>query len=338
MRVLVTGGMGFIGSHLCHRLQLEGYDLAIIDPQKNYSRVPDPERSFNLHERKRYLTADVRISALALGNGHSEIKEFIQTFEPTHVVHLAANPLADVVEKDPEQGRRDIVTATKELLDRLKETSAFKRFIYISSSMVYGDFTNGSANEDDPLKPLNHYGRFKLEAEELVRSTCQNLGWEFVILRPTAVYGPNDNNARVVQKMLQSALNTGRITVCGAEERLDFTYVSDVADGIYLALKSPESNGHAFNIAFGKSRSLTELAEIIARFIPGTKIEFTERDRRLPRRGSMCIQKARTILGFSPRIDLESGVHQYADYLFTQRRLLEKNSSRDQLKPLHLLK
>lgn len=338
MRVLVTGGMGFIGSHLCHRLLVEGHEVGIIDPQKNYSRVPTSEYEFNLNERKRLLNTGVQVTTHALGERRSEIKDTLQSFGATHVVHLAANPLADLVEKDPEQGRRDIVLSTQELLEGLEGTKSIRRFIYISSSMVYGDFINEKAKEDDLLRPLNHYGRFKLEAEDLVRSHCGKTGWEFVILRPTAVYGPNDNNARVVQKMIHSALNTHKLTVRGPEERLDFTHVSDVVEGIYLSLKSSEASGHTFNIAFGQSRSLTELAQIIADLVPGTEIVFTERDQRLPRRGSMCIQKARSILGFCPRVDLKSGVHQYANYLFTQRKILQDQSSQHQFKPLGLLK
>jgi nucleoside-diphosphate-sugar epimerase len=176
---------------------------------------------------------------------------------------------------------------------------------------VYGDFQYFPADENHSLNPKGVYGGTKLAGEVLTKTFCSRFGIDWTVIRPSAVYGDGDGNHRVVQVLLEHALNGEPLILEGSEQSIDFTYVEDTAKGIYLAITKEEGKNQIFNITRGIGRTLGELALIIAELIPNTKIVTSAHDKNRPVRGALDIRKAKVLLGYEPTWGLEKGVKQY---------------------------
>jgi nucleoside-diphosphate-sugar epimerase len=138
---------------------------------------------------------------------------------------------------------------------------------------------------------------------------------EYVILRPSAVYGPLDVEDRVVAKFMLTAMRGGVLKVNGADETLDFTYVDDAADGVVAAATRIMSANRTYNITKSHSVSLLQAAEMIVKIVGSGTIECQDRDADFPSRGALNIDRARTILGFDPQVDVEQGFQKYYEWL-----------------------
>jgi UDP-glucose 4-epimerase len=314
-RVLVTGGAGFIGSYVVRLLVDAGHDVSIYDSFVVYS-VPDPDA-----EQPNFMTrlADIR-SRVRLIRGSTLNKDFLRRklleVKPDVIIHMAAMPLAALAIEHTEEAFQSIVGSTHNLLEILRDLPSPCRLVYISSSMVYGDFRSGQVDEDHPKNPKDIYGAFKLAGETIVSAYAKSYGLETVICRPTAVYGPLDANRRVVQALLTNGLRGRPLVLDGdGSMRLDFTYVEDSARAIFLAATHPEARGQTFNVSYGQSRSLRELAEIIQRYLPDTTIQYREAPRYMPVRGTLDVERARRIIGYQSQVPLEEGVRRYLEHL-----------------------
>jgi nucleoside-diphosphate-sugar epimerase len=189
-----------------------------------------------------------------------------------------------------------------------------ERFVYISSSMVYGDFED-QVLEDDSCAPQGQYGIMKLSGEWLVKDYARRTGMEYVIIRPSAVYGPLDVEDRVVAKFMLSAMRNNTLRVNGASETLDFTYVDDAADGIVAAATRIMAKNNTYNITKSHSVTLLEAAKMIVKIVGKGTIEVKDKDADFPSRGALNIDRARTILGYDPKVDVEQGFHEYYTWL-----------------------
>ena len=301
-RVLVTGGAGFIGRHLCSALAQHGCEVQVLDLVVPCSR--------DTNSSTRYLKGSV-LDTVALDHALSLC--------PDIVVHMAAISLPGLARADPAGAVETNVEGTKRLLEKLASCHSVKRFVFVSSSMVYGNFLREPATEDHPNNPIETYGRTKLIGEQLTRLFCGSWDIPSVIVRPTAVYGPGDANRRVVQRLLEQALNGDTLTVDDdGSERLDFTHVADFTAGLALASLSPEAAGLDFNLSRGESFSVLELAQIIRELIPTSLIELRPRrqqERFRPQRGTLDISRAHKILGYNPQYSLRRGIAAYMQHL-----------------------
>jgi len=161
-------------------------------------------------------------------------------------------PLADMAIEFSEEALACIINRTVNLLEIARDMPAIQRSVYISSSMVYGDFERGPIPEDATTNPKEIYGGMKLAGEQLVKVYSQCYCIPFTIVRPSAVYGPSDNNRRVLHTFLMNAIQGRVLRVENAETTsLDFSYVKDVGRGIRLAALSPQGLGETFNITRG---------------------------------------------------------------------------------------
>jgi nucleoside-diphosphate-sugar epimerase len=213
--------------------------------------------------------------------------------------------------------------ATVTLLDAVQSLRDLRRFVYTSSSMVYGDFEYAPADEDHPKAPKDVYGGTKLAGEVMVGAYGRRFGIPFTVIRPSAVYGPTDVNRRVTQIFVENALKGLPIVLHnGGVSKLDFTHVSDVSDGFVRATLSEKSVNRTYNITRGRGRSLKELAEIVAKLVPGTRFEEKPPDMLRPERDALSIARAREDLGFEPKVDLEDGMPPYVEFV---RRTLEES-------------
>jgi nucleoside-diphosphate-sugar epimerase len=189
-----------------------------------------------------------------------------------------------------------------------------ERVVYISSSMVYGDFED-QVEEDYDCKPIGQYGIMKLTGEDIVKDYHRRGAFDYAVIRPSAVYGPLDVEDRVVAKFMLGAMRGGVLRVNGAGETLDFTYVDDAADGIVAAATRIMSRNSTYNITKSHSVSLLEAAEMIVKIVGKGSIECKDKDADFPSRGALNIDRARTILGYDPKVDVQEGFQNYFNWL-----------------------
>jgi nucleoside-diphosphate-sugar epimerase len=178
--------------------------------------------------------------------------------------------------------------------------------------MVYGDFLTPAVDEEHPLNSIGIYGALKVAGEKIVAAYDQVFGLQYTIVRPSALYGPRCISRRVSQLFIEDALAGESLRVQGdGSERLDFTYVDDLVQGLVLVLDHPDSRRETFNLTYGESRSISELAGIVEQHFPGTEIEHVQRDKLMPVRGTLSVEKARKQLGYAPANPLEVGIEKY---------------------------
>ena len=193
-----------------------------------------------------------------------------------------------------------------------------KKFVYVSSSMVYGNFKDeyfDGINETHECNPIGQYGIMKLAGEWLVKDYARRTNMAYTILRPSAVYGPLDVEDRVVSKFLLTAMRGETIQVNGPKESLDFTYVDDAADGVASASVSDNTDNMIYNITRGQSRTLLEAAELAVRIAGRGHIQVNERDDNFPSRGQLNNVRAQSDFSFSPTVNIEEGFQDYYDWL-----------------------
>jgi nucleoside-diphosphate-sugar epimerase len=321
-RIFVTGGAGLIGSNIAKRLVAEGHDVMIYDSFTAFISPFQVNYAANIERR---FPPELR--GLAITRGDVRHRGFLQRtlddYQPTRVIHLAALPIADLSNRFSEEAMESNLIATVTLLDAVAGLRDLRRLVYTSSSMVYGDFQYAPADEDHPKAPKDVYGGTKFAGEVMVGAYGRRFGIPYTIIRPSAVYGPTDVNRRVTQIFVENALRGQPIVLHnGGVSKLDFTHVSDVADGFVRATLSERSLNRIYNITRGRGRSLRELAEIVAKLVPGTRFEERPPDMLRPERDALSIERAREDLGFEPKVDLEDGMPPYVDFV---RRTLEES-------------
>lgn len=323
MKYFITGGDGFIGYHLTKILIDRGDEVVSYDAQKHYIPQTKSMWPFYVGYRASQLETKKIIRINGDCNDMRLLKKCLEVHRPDYVVHLAALPIASVSNKYPAEAKLNILDSTKNLLDSIRSLNfSIKKFTYISSSMVYGDFLRDrkgdivAATEDQPCNPLGTYGAMKLAGEVITKTYNEKFGLPYTIVRPSAVYGPTDSNRRVVEIFLNNALEGKPLVLDnGGIHFLDFTYVKDLAVGLVKVLDSKNSIGETFNITRGQGRSIAEMAQIIKEIIPETKIISKERKVYRPNRGSLDITKAKKVLGYNPIYSLEQGISDYYSFI-----------------------
>jgi nucleoside-diphosphate-sugar epimerase len=310
--ILVTGGLGLIGHNVAQRLQAKGHKVIITDICTNYGIVPHSEIDYLIGERRRRLDPATRIYDVDIAD-QVGIDNLLSSHRPDTVVHMASFPRQKVVNANPMSGSRTMSEGLLNLLE-LSARHEVERFVYISSSMVYGDFAD-DVREDAVCRPKGQYGIMKLAGEWLTRDYSRRGRFDHVILRPSAVYGALDVEDRVISKFMLAAMRNSILRVNGATEALDFTYVDDAADGIVLAAVLPVARNKTYNITRSRSRSLRDAANLAVQIAGRGRVEERDRDADFPSRGSLNIDAARRDLGFNPRVDIEEGFQKYHDWL-----------------------
>lgn len=294
-KACVVGGLGFIGHHLTQDLISHNWTVSVIDCEKNYT-----SNEIYQERKKKILNAKIVCKNL------QDVDELEHGIDVLY--HLANMPNAKLVDKHPEESLYDLDNLSNLLLLSLKY--GVKTFVYVSSSMVYGDFEQIPQPENAKRNPKSKYGILKYLSEDMVIKFCETYGINWVIVRPSAVYGDLDNYDRVVGKFIQRAIEGKELTVKG-DEQLDFTYVKDTARGILLAGTVGVSG--IYNITRGESRTLEELAKIVISVVGSGEIKKEERDDTFPKRGALSINRAKDILGYVPKHNLEQGIIRYYD-------------------------
>ena len=299
--VLVTGGAGFYGSHLADGLLEQGLHVAVVD---------------NLSSgRREHL--DSKVSLHQLDIGAPELAEVFRQEKPQVVFHLAAQASVARSVADPEEDARVNVMGTVNLL-RMCSRFGVDRFVYSSTGgALYGDPTQLPCTETHPIRPVSPYGASKHAAESYVHAYGALAGFKYTILRPSNIYGPRQDpygEAGVIAIFTQRMLEKKEVTIfgSGAQER-DFVYVGDVIEANLKALEQ-EAN-EEYNIGAGYGTSVNEIFDMLAEAI-GYKQRPVYGP---PREGdvfkiSLDSSKAKSLLGWSPQVDMAAGLKLTVDY------------------------
>ncbi len=329
---LITGGLGFIGSFIARKI-IENNLVDIVVLLDHYGRYVDSTRKEFIDYRKLRMRGieDKIIIERGEAKYFSVIYNILNSYKPQYICHLAALPLAKIQNLNTEEAQEGTVISTSNILEAIgiimKNTKYRpKRFIYASSSMVYGDFKYIPATEDHPTKPKEIYGTMKLAGEIVTRGLSSFYGIKSTIIRPSAVYGPTDMNRRVSQIFLEKAMLNEKIVVQGTKEALDFTYVKDLANGFVLALTHDKAIGETFNITYGKAQTLIEYVMILKEHFPDLYYEISDKDDFRPTRGTLSTVKAKKLLGYEPAYDLYSGIFEYVRFVKKYNPILAKQN------------
>jgi UDP-glucuronate 4-epimerase len=301
-RVLVTGCAGFIGSHLTESLLADGYEVLGVDCfNDNYGRAA---KQANLAPALDHPAFEFRALDLATGDARRLIGDCDVVF------HLAAEPGVRT-----SWGARfdrfvhNNVVATQRLLEAALEQPE-TRFVYASSSSIYGDSERLPTHEDATPSPLSPYGVTKLAGEQMCRLYHANHGVDTVALRFFTVYGPRQRPDMAFRRFCEAAIDGGAIELFGdGHQSRDFTYVADVVAAVRAAGAAERGGGRVYNVGGGCRVTLNAMLDLLAG-IAGRPLDVRRRGRES---GDVMhtgadIERAREELGYEPATDLETGL------------------------------
>ena len=225
---LVTGGLGFIGSNLV-KILLKNKIVSRCILLDSFTGFVNPLKE-NFSDLRKYRFKDTKNIIVERG----DVKDFrliykiLDLYRPQLIFHTAAIPLAKIDNLNANESKKGSVDTTSNILECInffKKKKNFKvsRFVYLSSSMVYGDFKKNKVSENEILKPKEIYGTMKLAGEIVTKGLCNYYNIPYTIIRPSAVYGPTDMNNRVSQIFINKAIKGEMIKIQGKNEKLDFT-------------------------------------------------------------------------------------------------------------------
>ena len=299
-KALVTGGAGFIGSNLVDQLIADGYEVAVID---NESSSVNSQFYWNDKAQKHLINI----------TDQRECGKVFANFKPDYVFHLAAHSRIPIAIKNPIESCDVNVVGTCNMLQQSREHGV-KRFMFSSTSSVYGLSNKCPLREDMHRDCLNPYSVSKGAAEELCKMYYNLFDLETVIFRYFNVYGerqPLKGQYAPLIGIFQKQKDAGEpMTVVGdGKQTRDFTYVGDVVKANILAARSdnPEVLGEVFNVGSGKNYSVLDVADIIGgerKFIPGRLGEARET--------LADLTKSKKLLGYNPSVDLEHWIKAYS--------------------------
>lgn len=303
-KVLVTGGTGFIGSHIVDELCRLGYRVSVVDVNLKLTKQGKwVSLSGHINKSANYYDIDIR--------NYADVFSVIISINPEYIIHCAAKARIQPSLWYPIETYETNVLGTLNLLEASWQFK-IKKFIYSASSSVYGNNAKMPLKENAKTRPLNPYAYSKRMAEMLIEQYVKNFGLKACSLRYFNVYGPRQPEqgeyATVVGIFLRQLKNGKPFTIVpDGRQRRDFTYVSDVVGANILAMESDKvGNGEVINIGSGKNYSIVEIADIIGgKDYPRKEIA--------PRVGEAKetladISKAKKLLSWQPEISFEKGI------------------------------
>jgi nucleoside-diphosphate-sugar epimerase len=306
---LVTGGAGFIGSHLATELVHRGHTVRVVDSlitghRRNLDHLPGVE----------FMEGDLADIGVAMRAVDGM----------TYVLHQAAIPSVPRSVKDPITSNRANIDASVNILVAARDAGV-KRLVYAGSSSAYGNTPTLPKHEDMPTNPLSPYALQKLVVEQYSQLFTRLYGFETVTIRYFNVFGPRQDPGSpysgVISVFAAALLEGRRPTIYGdGEQTRDFTYVANVVDGVLRAVEAPNAAGQVINVATGGRISLNELLRVMNQIV-GTNLQAIYQE---PRAGDVRdsqadITRAKNLLGYTPIVSLEEGLQKTTEWYRTER-------------------
>nr|MDO8100873.1 SDR family NAD(P)-dependent oxidoreductase [Candidatus Njordarchaeota archaeon] len=305
-RILVTGGAGFIGSHLASALVNRGYEVTILD-NLSFGTL----KNITLHlssGQVRFVRCDVR--------NMQDVKETLDDFDI--VFHLAAITSVSYSIENPTTTNEVNGKGTRNLLEA-SLSSNVKRFINISSSAVYGNPRYLPIDEIHPVNPMSPYAKSKVKGEEYCAEFKEKYGLETLTLRLFNVYGSRQSTNQysgVIAKFIEHIRRGKQPVIYGdGKQTRDFVHVSDVVQALLSSMNSNNAVGETFNIGSGKPITINELCQIVMRKLNAEMKPVHEKPKYVDIKNSCAkIEKARKFLGYNPKINLEEGLEDLVNH------------------------
>ena len=247
---------------------------------------------------------------------YKSLSKIINRSKAEIIIHLAAVSHANKSNKDPFNTFDHSFRTLENSLDNARsEKNNVKKFIFLSSSMVYGNFLTSSVNENTRCYPIGIYGSLKYAAEKLIIAYNQVFKLPFVIIRPSALYGERCISRRVGQIFIENALTSKPIEINGdGNEKLDFTYIDDLLQGIYKSIISKKADNQIFNLTYGSGRKINDLIKILKKNFKNVKVKYKKRDKLTPYRGTLSTNKAKKLLKYNSKWSIEKGYQKYINW------------------------
>lgn len=308
MRLLITGGAGFIGSAFCRRILKDYPQFVLVNVDCLY---PCSTTSLSTSVGNYYFVkANVQDSDLLLG--------LLETHKIDTVVHFAAQSHVDTSFTDPISYTKDNVLGTHSLLEACRSYKEIKRFVHISTDEVYGENTGAVFTEASLLKPTNPYAATKASAEMLVHSYVHSYGLPAVIIRSNNVYGPGQYPEKVIPKFIFQLLDGQKLTIQGSGHQLrSFLYVEDAVDAV-LCVMFQGFLGEVYNISSHDELSIRDLAKtLLAQLRPDQTLEdsisFID-DRNFNDKRYWIESRPLAALGWTQKVRFEQGLKETIDW------------------------
>ncbi len=303
MKIMVTGGAGFIGSHLTRRLIDEGHKVVVVDDLSNGYRE-------NVPKDAEFLELDLSSERL-----YDSLPTDVEV-----VYHLASQASGEISCEDPVHDLKANCLATLAILQWSKKNDVMK-FIFTSSMGVYADQLGYAAVETSPLEPKSFYGVNKLASEKFIRIFSEE-GMRTTVFRFFNVYGPGQNMENLKQGMvsiyMSYVLNDQPVCVKGPLDRTrDFTYISDVVEALYLGLNEA-ADGKLFNVCTGRELPVKEVLNVVFNAFdvgPEYPVEIYSRTPRDIDQSCGDYSEIQASLGWKPKVRFEDGVKSMSNWL-----------------------
>ncbi len=321
-KILLVGGCGFIGHNLAIYLKRKGHDILTIDNfkinnlefVKNHLKDKKKRmlyRSF-INERikllKKYKIPIKKIDA----TNKQQLMNAVKNYKPDILIHLAAVSHDGRSNQNPELAYQN---SFRTLFNSLESVKFLKKthFIFLSSSMVYGNFKKNIVDENEKCRPIGLYGSLKLSGELLVKSFTNVFSINHTIIRPSALYGERCISNRVIQIFLENAFQRKRIVINGnGKEKLDFTYIDDLCQGIFKIIKNKDkSKNQTFNLTYGSAKSIIDLKKLILNKFQKQNFKNVKRNNLMAIRGTLSIKKAKKMINYNPKYGIANGFEKY---------------------------
>jgi nucleoside-diphosphate-sugar epimerase len=314
MRVLITGGGGFIGYHLGKKFMDEGHEAVLYDVVS---------RTIDIFEKGQTLPRFVEGTV-------TDVARLMDAVRENHIegiVHTAAMPKPITCIEQPMQSFEVNVKGTLNVLEAAR--MAHLRVVYLSTQGVYGPTPDMQPlKEERRVNPITMYSCHKVASETMVEGYHLVYGVDAVTVRPSFVYGPGQNpqNPNAAYTWLVMAMRGEKVDLPdGADHVFDWTYIKDMVHGIFLATTVRPVKSRVFNISGGKNVTLSELAKAVMKVVPGSNIKLgpgytgsvggAEKGQSVGMRSCADLTRAKEELGYSPKYTIEKGIADYCEWL-----------------------
>ncbi|MHA1268790.1 MAG: GDP-mannose 4,6-dehydratase [Candidatus Helarchaeota archaeon] len=313
MSILITGGAGFIGSHLAMRFS----DADVYDNLNEYysSRLKNLNKNLVIQKGNQFFNQDIK-----------EIN--LKNTDYKYIFHLAAQPGVRYSVLHPIEVLKINLMTTLELLEKIRKSDLdLKRFVFISSSSVFGKINYLPIDEKHPKDPISPYGASKLAAEKYVQNYYIHYGIPTVIIRPFTVVGKRQRPDMGLHKFIRWMVENEPIVIYGdGNQTRDWTHIDNIIDGLLLSINKKGAIGEDFNLGNGSRISVNEvLNKINSHLNKEYKIIYKNRNIADPSDTQANINKARKILGYNPSKSLDDAIKEHLEFYMNNRGLFKNN-------------